>query len=66
MTPNPLLVTLLALAAIMGIASAVALGAGVLSRLAGSSLPTATLTAGAAFAGAVALLLSVAVAVDLF
>jgi hypothetical protein len=65
MTPNPLLVTLLALTAIAGVASAIALGAGVLSRLAGSSLPAATLTAGAAFAGAFALLLSVAVAVGL-
>jgi hypothetical protein len=58
-------IVLLTLAAMIAAASAVAVVAGVLSRLAGASLPGAALTAGTAFAGTSALLLSVAVAIDL-
>jgi hypothetical protein len=60
-----ILVTLLTLAAIVGAASTVAVVAGVLSRIAGSHPATATLKAGAAFAGTAALLLSIAIAVKL-
>lgn len=62
---DKVLIILLTLAAITTTAALVACVAGVLRRMTGAPVPTAVITAGAAFGGTVALLLSTAVAVGL-